>query len=62
MDTAEPDAPAWIVVNADGKRVAGPYVLRLFAERKASALGLDHSIIPILNIGKSGSAAAWWPI
>jgi hypothetical protein len=61
MDTAEPDAPVWIVVNADGKQVAGPYVLRLLAEHKASALGLDHAIMPVLNLGKS-SSAAWWLI
>jgi hypothetical protein len=62
MNVAELDALAWIVANGDGRQVAGPYVLRLFAEHKVRALGPDHSVVPVLNIGKGGSTAAWWPI
>jgi hypothetical protein len=61
MNAAELDAFAWIVVDEHGKQIAGPHVLRLFAEHKARALGPYHSIVPVLNVGKS-AAAAWWRV
>jgi hypothetical protein len=61
MNLPESDASAWVIVNGDGRQVAGPYVLRFLAELKAHALGPDHSIMPVLNVGKGGSTA-WWPI
>jgi hypothetical protein len=62
MNLPVSDAPAWITVNGDGRQVAGPYVLRFLAELKAHALGPDYSITPVLNVGKGGSTASWWPI
>jgi hypothetical protein len=62
FECAELDAAAWIVVNGDGREVAGPCVLPVFAEHKATALGSNHSVMTILNTGRQSSTTPWWPI
>jgi hypothetical protein len=55
---SEPD-PAWLVVDAAGKTVSGPYVFRFLAEQIAASLGIGHSVVPVLN--RDEGAAARWP-
>jgi hypothetical protein len=55
---SKPD-PAWLVVDAAGKTVSGPYLFRFLAEKVAASLGIGYSVVPALNLGDS--SAARWP-
>ncbi len=61
MNSESEPEPAWLVVDAAGETVSGPYVFRFFAEQKAASLGIGHSVVPALNRDEQKSSAARWP-